>query len=106
MNILIINNDDNDEEYRLFIKNVHFYSEININLLSLSILIRNKLFFDAVKKRLIVINNDNNIIIKDTLINILFKLRFSDTKNIKIKNLIKYMIIIIKRSYKKILVKF
>ena len=76
------------------------------NLLSLNILIRNKLFFDIVKKRLIVINDDNIIIIKDILINILFKLRFSNTKDVKIKNIIRYIIITTKRSYKKISVKF
>ena len=58
LNILITNDDDNDEEYRLFIKNIHFCSEMNINLLSLDTLIRNELSFDTVKKRLIVTNDD------------------------------------------------
>ena len=106
LNTLIINDDDNDEEYRLSIKNVYFYSEMNINLLSLDTLIRNELFFDAVKKRLIVTNDDNNIIMKDALINILFKLRLSDAENIKIKNIIRHVTITTKRPHKKISVKF
>ena len=79
---------------------------MNINLLSLNILIHNELFFDAVKKRLIVTNDDNNIIMKDTLINTLFKLRLSDAENIKIKNMTRYVTITIKRFHKKISVKF
>ena len=106
LNILITNDDGNDEEYRLFIKDVHFCSEMNINLLSLDILIRNELFFDAVKKRLIVINDDNNIIMKGALINTLFKLRLSDAENVKIKNITRHVTITTKRSHKKISVKF
>ena len=106
LNILITNDDGNDEEYRLFIKDVHFYLEININLLSLDILIRNKLSFDVVKKRLIVINDDNNIIMKGVFINTLFKLRLSDTKNMKVKNMRRHVTITAKRSHKKISVKF
>ena len=79
---------------------------MNINLLSLNTLIRNELFFDVVKKRLIVINDDNNIIIKDILINILFKLRLDDAENVKVKNVTRHVIITIKRFYKKISVKF
>ena len=79
---------------------------MNINLLCLDILIRNELFFDAVKKRLIVINDDNDIIIKGALINTLFKLRLSDTENMKVKNITRYIIITTKRSHKKISVKF
>ena len=106
LNTLIINDDDNDEEYRLFIKDIYFCSEMKINLLSLDILIRNELFFDAVKKRLIVTNDDNNIIIKDALINTLFKLRLSDAENIKIKNVTRHVTITAKRSHKKVSVKF
>ena len=79
---------------------------MNINLLSLDILIRNKLSFDAVKKRLTVTNDDNNIIIKGALINTLFKLRLSDAENVKIKNMTRYVTMTAKRSHKKILVKF
>ena len=106
LNTLIINNDNNDEECRLFIKDVHFYLEININLLSLDILIRNELFFGAVKKRLIVINDDNDIIMKDIFINTLFKLRLSDAENVKVKNITRYVTMTAKRSHKKISVKF
>ena len=106
LNILIINDDNNDEECRLFIKNIHFCSEMNINLLSLNILIRNELSFDAVKKRLIVINDDNNIIMKGALINTLFKLRLSDAENVKIKNMTRHVTMTTKRSYKKASVKF
>ena len=106
LNTLITNNDGNDEEYRLFIKDVHFYSEMNINLLSLNTLIHNELSFDAVKKRLIVTNDDNDIIMKDVLINTLFKLRLSDAENVKTKNMTRYVTITAKRSYKKISVKF
>ena len=79
---------------------------MNINLLSLDILIRNELFFDAVKKRLIVINDDNNIIMKDILINILFKLRLSDAEDIKIKNITRHITMTTKRLHKKVSVKF
>ena len=106
LNTLIINDDDNDEECRLFIKNVYFCSEMNINLLSLNTLICNELFFNAVKKQLIVTNDDNNIIMKGALINTLFKLRLSDAENMKIKNITRHMTITAKRSYKKTSVKF
>ena len=79
---------------------------MNINLLSLDTLIRNELSFDAVKKRLIVINDDNDIIIEDALINILFKLRLSDAEDIKIKNITRHMTMTAKRSHKKASVKF
>ena len=106
LNTLIINDDGNDEECRLFIKDVHFYSEMNTNLLSLDILIRNELSFDAVKKRLIVTNDDNDIIMEGALINILFKLRLSDTENMKVKNVTRHVTMTAKRSYKKASVKF
>ena len=106
LNTSIINDDDNDEECRLFIKNIHFCLEMNINLLSLNTLIRNELFFDTVKKRLIVTNDDDDIIIKGTLINTLFKLRLSDAENIKIKNIMRHVTITAKRPHKKTSVKF
>ena len=79
---------------------------MNINLLSLDTLIRNELFFDAVKKRLIVINDDDDIIMKDTLINTLFKLRLSDAENIKVKNVTRHVTMTTKRLHKKASVKF
>ena len=106
LNTLIINDDGNDEECRLSIKNVHFCSEMNINLLSLDTLIRNELSFDAVKKRLTVTNDDNDIIIEGVLINTLFKLRLSDAENVKVKDIIRYVTMTTKRSHKKVSVKF
>ena len=79
---------------------------MNINLLSLDILIRNELFFDIIKKRLIVTNDDDNTIMKDALINTLFKLRLSDAENVKVKDMTRHVTITTKRLHKKISVKF
>ena len=79
---------------------------MNINLLSLDILVRNELFFGAVKKRLTVTNDDDDIIIKDTLINTLFKLRLSDAENMKVKDVTRHVVMTAKRSHKKVSVKF
>ena len=106
LNILIINDDGNDEECRLFIKDVHFCSEMNINLLSLDTLVRNELFFRAVKKRLTVTNDDDDIIMEDALINTLFKLRLSDAEDIKVKDVTRHVTMTTKRSHKKVSVKF
>ena len=65
---------------------------MNTNLISLEILVRNKLFFRAFKKQLIVTNNNDNIIIKGALIDTLFKLRLSKINNSKVKTITKTLI--------------
>ena len=106
LNTLITNDDGNDEECRLFIKDVHFCSEMNTNLLSLDTLVRNELSFDAAKKRLIVTDDDDDIIMEGALINTLFKLRLSDAENVKAKDVTRHVAMTAKRSHKKASVKF
>ena len=86
LNILI-----GDEECRLSIRDVYYYSEMNTNLLSLRTLVSNGLSFEASKKRLIVTNDERDTIMKGELVNTLFKLRLSDSDDSKAKDIIKAM---------------
>ena len=65
---------------------------MNINLISLKILVRNKLFFRVFKKQLTIIDDNDNIIIEDVLVNTLFKLRLSDSNNSKTRIIAKTLI--------------
>ena len=106
LDTLITNDDGNDEECRLSIKDIHFCPEMNTNLLSLDTLIRNELSFGAVKKRLTVTNDDNDTIMEDALINTLFKLRLSDAEDMKAKDVTRHVTITTKRPHKKASAKF
>ena len=87
MNILI-----NNEEYSLTIKDVYYYYKINTNLIFLETLIRNRLFFKVFNKRLIVIDDNRDAIIKGALVDTLFKLRLSKSDNSKAKTVIKALV--------------
>ena len=93
LDILVINNDGNNKEYSLTIKDVYYYHKISINLISLGTLVRNGFSFRASKKRLTVINNDGDIIMKGALVDILFKLYLSNSNDFKIRIIIKALIV-------------
>ncbi len=78
---------------------------MNTNLISLRTLIQNRLSFGVSKKRLTVIDNNDDIIIEGVLVNILFKLRLSESDNFKAKTVAK-AIIAKNLPYKKASVKY
>ena len=78
-----------DKEYRLSIRDVYYCSKMNINLLSLRILVSNGLLFGASKKRLTVTDDEGDTIIEGELVNTLFKLRLSDSDDSKAKDVAK-----------------
>ena len=92
LDILVINKDSNDEKYSLTIKNVYYCYEISTNLISLGTLVRNGLSFGAFKKRLTVSNDDRDIIMEGVLVDILFKLRLSDSDDSKARIMVKALI--------------
>ena len=106
LDTLITNDDGNDEECRLSIKDVHFCPEMNTNLLSLGTLVRNGLSFGAAKKRLTVTDDDDDTIMEGALINTLFKLRLSDAEDVKAKDVARHVAMTAKRPHKKASAKF
>ena len=91
LEVLITNDDGEDEEHRLSIKDVHFCPWMNTNLLSLGTLVINGLSFGASNKRLRVQDNDGDVIMEGALVNTLFKLRLSDSDDSKAKDVAKAM---------------
>ncbi len=65
---------------------------MNTNLISLGTLVQNGLSFGASKKRLTVMDNDDDIIMEGALVNTLFKLRLSKSDNFKAKTVAKAII--------------
>ena len=93
LDTLITNKNSQDKECSLTIKDVYYCHKINTNLISLRTLVRNNLSFKVSKKRLIVTNNNKDVIIKGALVNILFKLRLTDSNNFKTRKVAKAIII-------------
>lgn len=83
LDILITNQSGDDEECSLTIKDVYYCHVMNTNLISLGILVRNGLSFGASKKRLTVTDDDGDTIMEGALVDMLFKLRLSDSDDSK-----------------------
>ena len=92
LDILITNKDGNDKECSLTIKDVYYCHKISINLISLGTLVRNRLSFRASKKRLTINNDDRDIIMENTLVDTLFKLRLSDSDDSKTRIMAKALV--------------
>ena len=92
LNTLIINYNGNNKECSLTIKDVYYCYKMNTNLISLGTLISNGLFFGVFKKRLTVIDDDEDIIMEGALLDILFKLRFSEFNNFRARKVAKVMV--------------
>ena len=92
LDILVTNEDGNDEECSLTIKDVYYCYKISINLISLGTLVRNGLFFGASKKRLTVSDDDGDTIMEGVLVDTLFKLRLSDSNDFKVRIMAKVLV--------------
>ena len=96
LDTLITNYNGDNKECSLTIKDVYYCYKMNTNFISLGTLVSNNLSFGVFKKRLIVINNNRDIIIKRVLLDTLFKFRLSKFNNSRARKVVK--IIIVKNS--------
>ena len=92
LDILVANENGDDEECSLTIKDVYYCDEMNTNLISLGTLVRNGLSFGASKKRLTVTDDDGDTIMEGALVDTLFKLRLSDSNDSKAKIVAKALV--------------
>ena len=92
LDILVTNDDGNDEECSLTIKDVYYCHEMSTNLISLGTLVRNGLSFGASKKRLTVTDDDGDTIMEGALIDTLFKLRLTDSDDSKARIMAKALV--------------
>lgn len=85
LDVLIINDEGHDEEVSLTIKEVYFCPEMNTNLLSLGIFVRNglSLGIGSLKETTPVTDDEGDIIMEGLLVDTLFKLRLSNSDDIK-----------------------
>ena len=92
LDTIIINQEGDDEECSLTIKDVYYCPDMSTNLISLGTLVRNGLSFKATKKRLTVIDDDGDIIMEGALVDTLFKLRLSKFDDSKAKTVAKALV--------------
>ena len=92
LDILITNDDGDDEECSLAMKDVHYCPDMNTNLISLGTLVRNGLSFGASKKRLTVTDDDGDTIMEGALVDTLFKLRLTKVDDSKARTVAKALV--------------